>query len=65
MLKELAIRPGQIKSPSKLMSMTNIVVEDNTIAANIKTIQKHFRTIDADFQYIKTEYGVGYRWLAD
>jgi len=63
MLKELALRPGHAKSLSKLMSVAHMVVEPNTIAANIKTIRKQFRKIDPDFNHIKAEYGLGYRWL--
>ncbi len=63
MLKELALRPGHAKSASKLMSVANMVVEPNTISANIKTIRKRFREIDPDFDHIKAEYGAGYRWV--
>lgn len=63
MLQELTLRPGQAKSASKLMSVANIVVEPNTIAANIKNIRKHFKLIDPEFDKIKAEYGAGYRWI--
>ena len=63
MLQELALRPGTTKSPSKLMSVANMVVEPNTIAANIKSIRKAFRDIDPGFEHIKAVYGHGYRWV--
>ena len=62
-VQELAIKPGNVKSHSKLMSTANIVVEPNTIAAHIKTIRNRFKAIDKDFDCIKTEYGIGYRWI--
>ena len=62
-LKELAIRPGHTKSPSKLMEAANTVVETNTIAANIKSIRKAFRSIDPEFDCIKAVYAAGYRWV--
>lgn len=65
MLQELALRPGHTKSPSKLMSVANMVVEPNTIAANIKSIRKRFKEIDPVFDQIKAEYGVGYRWIKE
>ena len=61
-LQELAIRPGQTKSCSKLMSAAKIVVEPNTIAAHIKGLRKKFRMVDPDFDLLRTEYGNGYRW---
>lgn len=65
MLQEIALRPGETKSPSKLMSAANMVVEPNTIAANIKSIRKSFKNIDPEFDQIKAEYGAGYRWVND
>jgi two-component system, OmpR family, response regulator len=62
-LKELAIRPGQAKSPSKLMEAANMVVEPNTISANIKSIRKSFKQIDPEFDCIRAVYGSGYRWV--
>lgn len=41
------------------------VVEDNTINTHILHIRKKFKAIDADFQCIKTRYGMGYQWLCE
>lgn len=62
-LLELALKPGQVKSPSKLMTAANIVVEVNTISAHIKAIRKEFKLVDPGFDCLKTEYGHGYRWV--
>lgn len=62
-LAELIVKPGQVKSASKLMSAANIVVETNTISAHIKSIRKQFKVIDPDFDCLRTEYGHGYRWV--
>ncbi len=62
-LLELVLRPGQVKSASKLMSAANIVVEANTISAHIKAIRKQFKNIDTSFECLRTEYGHGYRWV--
>lgn len=62
-LNSIAGHPGQVRSPDQLMHAANIVVEPNTIAAHIKTIRQSFHAIDPDFSAIKTERGLGYRWL--
>lgn len=62
-IKELASDSGQVKSYSKLMRAANLVVEPNTISAHIKTIRDRFKAIDDDFNCIKTERGLGYRWV--
>lgn len=62
MLLELVLYPGQAKSLSKLMSVAQIVVEPNTIAANIKQIRQQFKLIDPLFCQIKAAYGSGYIW---
>ncbi|MFT5503955.1 MAG: two-component system OmpR family response regulator [Gammaproteobacteria bacterium] len=64
MIKNLAIWPGQAKSPSKLMEAANMVVEPNTISANIKSIGNRFRQIDPEFDCIKAVYGSGYCWIS-
>jgi two-component system OmpR family response regulator len=62
-IKELASDSGQVKSYSKLMRAANLVVEPNTITAHIKTIRDRFKAIDNNFNCIKTERGLGYRWV--
>ncbi len=63
MLKELCINPGQVRSHRELMKAANIVVEQNTITAHIKTIRDAFTSTDPGFRCIKTERGRGYRWV--
>ena len=61
-LISLARRPGHVKSHEQLMSGANVVVANNTISAHIKRIRNKFREIDPDFDHIRSEYGMGYRW---
>lgn len=63
-VQELVREPGQVKNYSQLMKAANIYVEPNTIAAHIKTIRERFKIIDAEFDAIKSERGLGYRWRA-
>lgn len=63
MLQELARDAGQVKGYERLMRAANITVEPNTVSAHIKTIRDRFRALDPDFQCIRTERSIGYRWL--
>ena len=45
------------------MVAAQTVVTDNAIAAYIRRIRDKFREIDPEFSYIKTAYGMGYRWV--
>jgi two-component system OmpR family response regulator len=65
MVHQLARQPGQVSSHADLMRAASIVVEPNTIAAHIKHIREQFKNIDPGFACIKTERGIGYRWLRD
>ena len=49
---------------AELMRAAQIVVEPNTIAAHMKTIRQRFRTVDPDFDAIRTERSLGYRWVS-
>ena len=62
-VQELTADPGQAKSCSALMKAANIYVEPNTIAAHIKTIRTRFKSLDPEFNCIKSERGIGYRWV--
>jgi two-component system, OmpR family, response regulator len=62
-IQDLAKTPGQAKTSDHLMSAANILVEPNTIAAHIKSIRDRFKAVDAEFNCIKTERGIGYRWV--
>ncbi|NJN46359.1 MAG: response regulator [Candidatus Competibacteraceae bacterium] len=61
--QELAAHPGQVRNYDKLMKAASIHVEPNTITAHIKAIRDRFRAIDANFDNIRTERGMGYRWI--
>ncbi len=62
-MQELLTEPRQVKSYQQLMKAAKIYVEPNTITAHIKTIRNRFKAIDETFNCIKTERGIGYRWL--
>lgn len=62
-VQELLTKPCKVKSYQQLMKAANIYVEANTITAHIKTIRSRFKIHDPDFNCIKTERGIGYRWL--
>ncbi len=59
----LAASPGEPKSHDELMKAARIHVAPNTIAAHVKSIRERFRSIDPDFDAIRTERGLGYRWI--
>lgn len=62
LLLALARRPGHVKSHEQLMEAANVVVTNNAITAHIRRIRDKFQEIDPDFNGIRTEYGMGYRW---
>ena len=62
-LHELVKSPGNPKTHGKLMATARTVVTDNAIAAYIRRIRDKFKEIDPGFSCIKTEYGMGYRWV--
>lgn len=57
--------PGHVKNHEQLMNFANVIVTHNTIAAHIKRIRNKFREIDPEFSSIKSEYGMGYRWVEE
>ncbi len=61
-LSAIARRPGHLKTHDQLMDAANAVVTNNTITAHIRRIRNKFREIDPDFDHIRSEYGMGYRW---
>jgi two-component system OmpR family response regulator len=61
-VQELLAEPLEVKSYQQLMHAAKLYVEPNTIAAHIKTIRQRFRKIDPNFDAIRTERGIGYRW---
>jgi two-component system OmpR family response regulator len=58
----LARRPGHVKNHDQLMEAASVIVTNNAIAAHIRRIRDKFREIDPDFNAIRSEYGMGYRW---
>jgi two-component system OmpR family response regulator len=64
LLHSLAKIPGHVKSHDQLMEAANVVVTNNAITAHIRRIRDKFREVDPAFDAIRTEYGMGYRWLA-
>ncbi len=64
LLHALAKIPGHVKSHDQLMEAANVVVTNNAITAHIRRIRDKFRDVDPTFDSIRTEYGMGYRWLA-
>jgi len=64
LLHSLAKIPGHVKSHDQLMAAANVVVTNNAITAHIRRIRDKFREVDPTFDAIRTEYGMGYRWLA-
>lgn len=62
LLLALARRPGHVKSHDQLMEAANVVVTGNAITAHIRRIRDKLREIDPEFDAIRTEYGMGYRW---
>ncbi|PPR80045.1 MAG: Transcriptional regulatory protein CreB [Alphaproteobacteria bacterium MarineAlpha2_Bin1] len=64
-LKDLAMRPGHVKSREQLMDAAyseHAYVDDRTIDSHIKRLRKKFRNIDKSFDYIETLYGLGYKF---
>ena len=57
--------PGHLKSHDQLMEAASIVVSNNAITAHIRRIREKFQSIDPTFNGIRTEYGMGYRWLSE
>lgn len=62
LLLALARRPGHVKSHEQLMEAANVVVTNNAITAHIRRIRDKFLETDPEFDAVRTEYGMGYRW---
>lgn len=65
LLHALTQNPGHVKSHGQLMEAANVVVTNNAITAHIRRIRDKFRDIDPEFDAIRTEYGMGYRWQSE
>lgn len=62
LLHALTKNPGHVKSHAQLMDAANVVVTNNAITAHIRRIRDKFSDIEPNFNSIRTEYGMGYRW---
>ena len=65
LIKSLAKQPGVIKDRNQLMDAMYgdmIYVDDRTIDSHIKRLRKKFKSIDSEFDQIRTRYGSGYSW---
>ena len=62
-LSALVRRPGHVKSHGQLMDAAQVVVTNNAIAAHVRRIREKFRETDPEFDAIRAEYGMGYRWV--
>lgn len=56
---------GNVCTVQQLMEAAKITVQPNTISVHINHIRKAFQSVDADFSAIRSERGMGYRWMAD
>ncbi|MFC0225150.1 envelope stress response regulator BaeR [Serratia aquatilis] len=68
LLKTLASQPGNVFSREQLLN--NLyddyrVVTDRTIDSHIKNLRRKLEHIDEDKAFIRSVYGVGYRWEAE
>lgn len=63
MLHALTHKPGHVLSIQQLMDAANMTIQANTVAVHIMNIRKAFQAVDANFDAIKNERGIGYRWL--
>lgn len=62
LIHALVEHPGHVKSHDQLMAAAQLVVTGNAITAHIRRIRDKFRDVDPEFDAIRTEYGMGYRW---
>jgi two-component system OmpR family response regulator len=65
LLQALTDHPGHVKSYEQLMTAANVIVTNNAITAHIRRIREKFRVIDPAFDRIRSEYGMGYRWVCN
>ena len=63
MIEALTRRPGHILTYDTLAQATHQhYVSNNTISTHIRNIKRKLKNIDAEFDAVKSEYGMGYRW---
>ena len=62
-VEALAASPERALSYQELMEAARVRVEPNTITAHIVAIRRRFRELDPDFAAVRSERGLGYRWV--
>jgi len=62
MLHALTCNPNHVRSIQQLMDAANITIQANTVAVHVMNIRKAFQEIDENFDAIKNERSLGYRW---
>ena len=65
MVHALASNRGYVRTPQQLMDAANIVIQTNTLTVHMRNIRQIFEAVDPSFVAIRTERGMGYRWVAD
>lgn len=68
LLKTLAMQPGNVFSREQLLNHLYDdyrVVTDRTIDSHIKNLRRKLEAIDGETPFIRSVYGIGYRWEAD
>jgi two-component system OmpR family response regulator len=63
MLHDLVSNRNQVRSTEQIMDAANMTVQPSTVAGHIMNIRKVFQTVDPNFSAIRTERGIGYRWM--
>ena len=63
MLHDLVSNRNQVRSAEQIMNAANMIIQPSTVAGHIMNIRKVFQTADPDFSAIRTERGLGYRWV--
>ena len=65
LIKKLMSEPGRIFSRSQLMDgiyQDHRIVSDRTIDSHIKKLRKKLASLDTEHDYIRSVYGVGYKY---
>jgi two-component system OmpR family response regulator len=63
MLARLVRRPGVVVTYDALMDATmQSIVTNNTVNTHILHLRRKFKSIDTEFDSIRNEYALGYRW---
>ncbi|AKH64850.1 MULTISPECIES: two-component system response regulator BaeR [Photorhabdus] len=68
LLKTMASRPGQVFSRDQLLNNLyddHRIVTDRTIDSHIKNLRRKLDQLDNSKTFIRSIYGLGYRWEAD